>query len=114
MNDYFNEMRVDGSAVGNHEFDFGQGFLFPYWLGRNDGSWNLAANLKSEIGEQEFLPHQKNAWLYTLESGIKLGVIGLTTAETPKTTSGFRDGSFPAYQFEAYAPAIIEHSRSLR
>jgi len=30
MNDYFNYAKVDGSAIGNHEFDFGPDFLFPF------------------------------------------------------------------------------------
>ncbi len=35
MNDFYNTMGVAGSAIGNHEFDFGPSFLFPYWAGRN-------------------------------------------------------------------------------
>jgi len=47
MNDYFKSTQVDSSAIGNHEFDFGPDFLFPYWMNKQDGSYNLAANLKS-------------------------------------------------------------------
>ena len=89
MNDYFRSSQVDSSAVGNHEFDFGPDFLLPYWLNRQDGSWNLAANLKSQTGEDKFLPKQKNTWIFTLNSGIKIGVIGLATTETTATTAAF-------------------------
>ena len=89
MNDFFKSSQVDSSAVGNHEFDFGPNFVLPYWLNRQDGSWTLAANLKSQKGESEFLPKQKNTWLFTLDSGIKIGVIGLATIETPSTTAAF-------------------------
>ena len=47
MNDYFNSAKVDGSAIGNHEFDYGPGFLFPFMENRDDGSLFLAANIHS-------------------------------------------------------------------
>lgn len=47
MNDFYNTMGVAGSAIGNHEFDFGPTFLNPYWAGRNSDSDNLAANVRS-------------------------------------------------------------------
>jgi 2',3'-cyclic-nucleotide 2'-phosphodiesterase (5'-nucleotidase family) len=89
MNDFYNTLQVDASAIGNHEFDFGPSILFPYWNGRNDPSLNLAANVLSELEQEEFLPKQKNTMLYELESGIKIGVIGLSTVETPSTTGAF-------------------------
>ena len=66
MNDYMNGASVDSSAIGNHQFDFGPNFLLPYLNSRKDGSWNLAANLRSETGEQEFLPKHKNMFIFTL------------------------------------------------
>lgn len=89
MNDFYKSSQVDSSAIGNHQFDFGPDFLFPYMNARLDGSWNLAANLKSQAGQEEFLPKQKNTWLFTLDSGIKIGVVGLATTETPSTTAAF-------------------------
>lgn len=47
MNDFYGLSEVDGSAVGNHEFDFGPSFLFPFMQSKNA---NLAANLRSEKG----------------------------------------------------------------
>ena len=77
MNDFFNLMEVNGSAIGNHEFDFGPSFLFPFMKGKD--SPNLAANLRSEKDESNFLPQQKSSTIYTFKNGIKLGVIGLST-----------------------------------
>lgn len=51
MNDFYNTIGVDGSAIGNHEFDFGPDFLNSYWNGRDQNSINLGANIRSEKGE---------------------------------------------------------------
>jgi 2',3'-cyclic-nucleotide 2'-phosphodiesterase (5'-nucleotidase family) len=45
MNDFYGLSRVDGSAIGNHEFDFGPTFLFPFMSSKD--SSNIAANLLS-------------------------------------------------------------------
>lgn len=47
MNDYFNEVVVDASALGNHDFDFSPHFLLNYMEERKDPSIFLAANLRS-------------------------------------------------------------------
>lgn len=52
MNDYFNTVKVDGSTLGNHEFDFGPNFLFPFMEKRNEKSWFIAANVHSETDQQ--------------------------------------------------------------
>jgi 2',3'-cyclic-nucleotide 2'-phosphodiesterase (5'-nucleotidase family) len=45
INDFFGRINLRGSAIGNHEFDFGPSFLFNFLNGRN--SPNLAANIQS-------------------------------------------------------------------
>jgi 2',3'-cyclic-nucleotide 2'-phosphodiesterase (5'-nucleotidase family) len=62
----------------------------------------LAANLKSEKGEDSFLPFHKNSEIVTLPNGIKIGIIGLVTLETLTTTAGFSSKLFPEYQFLPY------------
>lgn len=57
---------------------------------------------------------QKGEQLFSLKSGIKIGIIGLSTLETPSTTGAFNDGSFPAYQFLQYAPIVMERSARLK
>ena len=106
MNDFFNLMEVNGSAIGNHEFDFGPSFLLPFMSAKN--SPNLAANLRSEKGESDFLPKQKSSTIFSFKNGIKLGVIGLSTVETPTTTAGFSSGKFPPYKFLEYRDIVIE------
>jgi 2',3'-cyclic-nucleotide 2'-phosphodiesterase (5'-nucleotidase family) len=59
MNDFYNTMGLAGSAIGNHEFDFGPTFLNNYWVGRSADSPNLAANLRSQTGVENFLSLQK-------------------------------------------------------
>lgn len=46
MNDFYGLSKVDGSAIGNHEFDFGPTFLFPFMSSKD--AHNIAANLRSE------------------------------------------------------------------
>jgi|JI10StandDraft_1071094.scaffolds.fasta_scaffold1641655_1 hypothetical protein len=60
---------------------------------------NIAGNLRSEKGDKDFLPKQVSSQIYALAGGIKVGVIGLATVETPSTTAAFSKGLFPKYQF---------------
>jgi 2',3'-cyclic-nucleotide 2'-phosphodiesterase (5'-nucleotidase family) len=91
---------LNGSSIGNHEFDLGPEFLEQFLKGRN--STNLDANLESDKGERNFLPHHQGSQLFTLPNGMKIGVVGLSTLETPTSTSGFTNGKFPPYRFLPY------------
>ncbi len=93
MNDFFDAIGVSGSAIGNHEFDFGPDVLLPF-LGFKQAP-SLAANIRSERGAAEFLPRQKLSQMYEFKSGIRIGVIGLSTIFTPDTTNAFKDKKFP-------------------
>ena len=62
MNDLYGIMKINGSAIGNHEFDFGPSFLFPFMSAKD--SPNLGANLKSEKDENNFLPKQKSSVIF--------------------------------------------------
>lgn len=108
MSDFFTAVNLDASAIGNHEFDFGPVFLLPYLSKKT--SRNLAANIRSESGQSEFLPKQQKSTIYTFQNGINIGVIGLSTIETPTTTSGFGAGAnkFPKYQFLDYKDIVIK------
>lgn len=113
MNDFYNTLGVKAASIGNHEFDFGPGFLLPY-MSQKD-SLSLAANLRSEDGDINFLPNQKSSLILQTANGIKIGVIGLSTLETPSTTSGFsgKDG-FPKYRFLEYAKIVEQESMKLK
>jgi 2',3'-cyclic-nucleotide 2'-phosphodiesterase/3'-nucleotidase/5'-nucleotidase len=108
MTDFFNTIAVNSTAVGNHEFDYGRNFLdnrleaanFPY----------IAANiLNNATGECCPLPNTQMKRMYTLGE-VKIGVIGLTTVETPTTTAGNTTG----LRFAAYKDIVVNLSTQLR
>lgn len=87
--DFMNAAGYDAASLGNHEFDYGQDVLaeriaqakFPY----------LSANVVVDATGKLLAP--KPSAIFELESGAKVGVIGLTTPETivstaPKNTLG--------------------------
>lgn len=85
MVEVMNAMGYDASAIGNHEFDFGLDNLqrrirqanFPY----------LAANI--QWAEDATLPSELGILAHTLVevNGISIGIIGLSTTDTPNTTN---------------------------
>jgi hypothetical protein len=46
--------------------------------------------------------------MYEFKSGIRIGVIGLSTIFTPDTTNAFKDKKFPEYKFLNYTAIVIE------
>ena len=78
ITDFFNEVKADGAALGNHDLDFGRAFLEKFMQDRKDSLF-LSANLQSRTKGKDFLPEQKGTRIYTFKSGLKLGVIGLIT-----------------------------------
>lgn len=85
MVEVMNAMDYDATAIGNHEFDFGLDNLqqrirqanFPY----------LAANIRWKASET--LPSELGMLAYTIAevNDLSIGIIGLSTTETPSTTS---------------------------
>ena len=55
------------------------------------------------------MPRQKSTELLDLGE-VKIGVIGLTTLETPTSSKGFTNHLFPDYQFLPYKEVVIEKS----
>lgn len=120
--DVFNRMGLQAAAIGNHEFDFGpvgedtpnadpQGALkrrlkqanFPY----------LSANLsvkKNARASYEALPRQKAFKIFHI-NGVKVGVLGLTTEETPVTT---RPGFVENANFHSLVQTTYYYSKLLR
>lgn len=74
----------------------------------------MAANLRSEKGVSEFLPQQRISQIYEFKSGIRIGVIGLTTIFTPDTTNAFKQKLFPEYKFLNYTDIVITESKKLK
>lgn len=85
MVEVMNAMDYDATAIGNHEFDFGLDNLqqrirqanFPY----------LAANIQWKASEA--LPVELGMLAYTIieVNDLSIGIIGLSTTDTPSTTS---------------------------
>jgi 5'-nucleotidase len=108
ITDFMNFMKLNGSAIGNHEFDFFDSYLDERL---RSASWEyLASNIFNETTQKsEFLPNTKSAKLYQVGE-VKIGVIGLTTIESPYTTSGNVTG----IKFDQYNQIVIQLSNSLR
>jgi 2',3'-cyclic-nucleotide 2'-phosphodiesterase/3'-nucleotidase len=82
-NEFFNLIGVKYSAIGNHDFDYGQA-VFESWSKTNQFPF-LAANIINASDGSIF----KYAMPYgelILPSGKKIAFIGLATLETPDTT----------------------------
>ena len=105
----FNHLKLTAAAVGNHEFDFGVAVLkkrmseaqYPY----------LAANIQdAATGElaqfPNTLPHQ-----IVTAGKLKVGIIGLSTLDTPKTT---RPENVSSYVFEDLKSATLREAEVLR
>jgi 5'-nucleotidase len=87
----FDLLGVDATAIGNHEFDYGdgpagtdpkRGALETAAKARNQ--W-LAANIYRKDGTP-YLPDGVRPWAMFERDGVKIGVIGVSTSETPNVT----------------------------
>lgn len=74
----WNALGLDAAAFGNHEFDFGPDILRER-LAESRFPW-LAANMRVQDGQPP-LPNTQGSKLYVL-NGIKVGVVGLITADS--------------------------------
>ena len=98
MVEVMNTMGYDATAIGNHEFDFGLDNLerrvrqanFPY-LAANI-QWKASETLPSELGILAFTT--------TVVNDLTVGIIGLSTTNTPSTTNPVNivDLSFLEYE----------------
>ncbi|MBK2266829.1 5'-nucleotidase C-terminal domain-containing protein [Francisella philomiragia] len=96
VNDFFDYIGVKYSAVGNHDFDYGQKW-FKHWYEKN-GIRFLAANISykddslfdyfyRKYTSQDSLAYIKPFGYETLPSGKTIYFIGLATLETPESTA---------------------------
>ena len=98
MVEVMNAMGYDATAIGNHEFDFGLENLkrrigearFPY-LAANI-QWKESASVPVGLGMLAFTTMEVN--------GISIGIIGLSTTDTPRSTNPVNvvDLDFLAYE----------------
>lgn len=74
-------LQVDAMVIGNHEFDFGIDRLLEHIAGTSFPV--LGGNVFwKETGK----PFAQGSTVLTTGSGIKIGIVGLVTEETPKTS----------------------------
>ncbi len=105
-----NAIGVNAAAVGNHEFDFGLEALkvrmseakYPY----------LAANiLEKSTGQMPAFPNTFRHLLLTPGGRLKVGVIGLSTLETPTTT---RPEFVASLEFSNLRESTLREAEALR
>jgi 5'-nucleotidase len=111
MVDFFNLLKLNGAAIGNHEFDFGlpnlrarmQQAHYPY----------LAANIvDKDSGKLADFPNTLPHTIYTVgDSGLKVGVLGLSTLDTPTTT---RAENVASFRFENFHDTTLKETAALR
>lgn len=118
----FNELELDATALGNHEFDYGP--LGPGSVPQSAGD-DARGALKARIGEARFPFLAANVftaegkipdWLkpsVVLESkGMRIGVIGVASVGTPATTNAL---NLKGLVFEdPFAPVTAEAQRLRR
>lgn len=110
MIEVMNEMGYRAAAVGNHEFDFGLESLrqraaeadFPL----------LSANLR--FNDSGSTPTESGIQAYTIieANGIQVGLIGLTTTDTPVTTNPVNVADFDFLDYETALSEIVPQARA--
>jgi len=107
MMEFYNMLRPDAFAIGNHEWDKDEKWLEETM--RTEVSDFLSANLEAR-DKYKPLPNRMSTKMFTFKNGIKIGTIGLITRQTDFTTS------FPPknYIIEEYLPNIQKYSEYLR
>ncbi|PID38605.1 MAG: hypothetical protein CSA65_04115 [Proteobacteria bacterium] len=127
----FTALRVDATVIGNHEFDFGPVGPAVEVAGHGDSNPNapagrrgalmrwtkrapfpvLTANvLRKADGEPVRWPNVRPTLLLE-RGGVKIGVIGLTTTDTPTTTL---PANVADLRFAKLAPILIREAKALR
>jgi 2',3'-cyclic-nucleotide 2'-phosphodiesterase (5'-nucleotidase family) len=102
----YNEVGYAAAALGNHEFDWTQDTLRARM--RQARFSILGANVTYADGSD--VPWIPNDTIIT-RSGVRIGVIGISTPQTPHTT---RTENVADLRFQPAAPVVDAHARSLR
>jgi len=113
MAEVMNAMGYDAAAVGNHEFDFGLDGLreraaqstFPF----------LSANIRDK-GTRGFPDIVRDGTIlpYTVEevNGVRVGLIGLTTVQTPQTTMPDNVAGFDFIPYQQALEEVVPQARA--
>ena len=108
ITDFYNIMNLTGVTFGNHEWDFGREFIEKRM---NESNFNYIIGNLQEIStrKKEFLPKQLRTKIINVGK-IKVGIIGLTTVQTPITSAA----NLTDIDFLDYSRVIEELSTDLR
>jgi 2',3'-cyclic-nucleotide 2'-phosphodiesterase (5'-nucleotidase family) len=102
----YDALGYTASALGNHEFDWGQDTLRARM--REARYAILGANVRYADGRD--VPWIRDDTLVEV-SGVRVGIIGVATVETPRTTLATNVSDL---RFVDPVPVVIQHARSLR
>lgn len=122
--DAMNAVAYDAAAIGNHEFDFGPVGPSVTAHGPND---DVFGTLKARMAQAKFPLLSANIYehdskirpdwlpgdgtLLLERKGVKVGIIGLTTPQTPQTTMPINVASL---SFAPLAPEALTAAKRLR
>src|SRR5688572_126288 len=102
----YDALGYTASALGNHEFDWGQDTLRARM--RDARYAILGANVRDADGRD--VPWIRDDTLVEV-NGVRVGVVGVATVETPRTTLAAHVSDL---RFVDPVPVVLEHARSLR
>lgn len=102
----FNRLGRVASALGNHEFDWGQDTLRARM--RETAYLTLGANVTDAWGRD--VPWIPDDTIVTI-GGLRIGIVGIATMATPTTT---RPANVSDLRFVEPAPVVNRHARALR
>ena len=102
----FDSIGVTAAALGNHEFDYGQDTLRARI--RQASYAVLSANLRDTLGN---IPSWIRQDTIVRRGPFTIGIIGISTIETPKTTRAINVSDL---RFIDPAPVVSERARALR
>ena len=102
----FDSLGLTAAALGNHEFDYGQDSLRARI--RQASYPVLSANLRDSLGN---IPSWIRQDTIVQRGPLNVGIIGISTIETPKTTRAI---NVTDLRFLDTAPIVSERAKSLR
>jgi 5'-nucleotidase/UDP-sugar diphosphatase len=108
MAEVMNAMGYDAAAIGNHEFDFGLAEL------RERAAQSEFPFLSANIRDKETGAFVDIALPYVIQevNGIQVGLIGLTTIETPQTTMPDNVVTFDFIPYEEALGEVVPQARA--
>jgi 2',3'-cyclic-nucleotide 2'-phosphodiesterase (5'-nucleotidase family) len=100
-----NEMGYAAAAVGNHEFDFGLEALTA--RARESTFPSLSANIRYRSNGQTPTDLGIQPYIIIEANGIQVGLIGLTTTSTPRTTNPVYVTEFEFLDYETALREVV-------